>query len=161
MKIWYYDEITKELIGTGEALENPEHKGDYMIPMFATILEPLPYKNGYIVIFEDEWKYKKIIQEPIQKNNNLEKTPEQIFYTLINSPIEYTNGLKYKPIWKDKLINLYIQMFDEETVKVYDITKLDKNSQNMSKAELKDLIIFLRNRYEYYYQQMNKSLENN
>ena len=154
MKIWYYDEITKELIGVGEALENPEHKGDYMIPMFATTLEPLPYKDGYVVIFEDEWKYKKINQESIQKDNNFEKTPKQIFYTLINSPIEYINGLKYRPIWKDKLTMLYYQMFDDETVKVYDITKTNENSQNMTKQELKELIIFLRDRYEYYYQKM-------
>lgn len=160
MKIWYYNELSKELIGDGIALENPEHKGDYMLPMFATFIEPLPYKDNYKIIFKNNvWSYDKIIEEKIEVSENKNEKIKNNFYCLIYSPVEYINGLKYKPIWKDKLINLYIQMFDDETVKIYDITKLEKNSLNMTKPELKGLIIFLRDRYEFYYQEMNNKLE--
>lgn len=63
MKVYLYDEDTKEYIQEEEALLDPleskvQKKNIYLIPANVTTKEPLPAKEGYAVIFKnDDWAY--------------------------------------------------------------------------------------------------------
>lgn len=83
---------------------------------------------------------------------------EKLFNQAIENTIPYNNHL-YKIKWKDKLINLFNQTFDNEKNRIYDITGTMENSVLMSKDELKELIIILKKEYELYYQSYKKQKE--
>ena len=62
MLVYNYDRITKEYTYGQEAeldREESRIKGAeiYLIPAYATLLEPLTNKEGYAVVFDGNWKY--------------------------------------------------------------------------------------------------------
>lgn len=59
MNVYRYDELTKEYIGTEEALLDPletEKQGQniYLLPANATFVQPQSTKNGYVNVFNGE-----------------------------------------------------------------------------------------------------------
>ena len=60
MKIYNYDGISGEYIGTSDARESPLEQGVYLIPANATDKQSLVFKKGYAVCFkEGAWQYVK------------------------------------------------------------------------------------------------------
>ena len=58
MKIYNYNNETREFSTESLATENPLEKGKFLIPANATIGEPLSFKEGFAVCFEaDKWIY--------------------------------------------------------------------------------------------------------
>ena len=67
MKVYFYDEITKEFTMSADALKDPleskiQGKDVWLLPANATFDEPLPNKDGYKVVYKDGWKYEEIPQ---------------------------------------------------------------------------------------------------
>jgi len=61
MKIYHYDEKTKEFIVESEATESPLEKGVYLIPANATNIKPLVLKDGFAICFKEnkKWEYQE------------------------------------------------------------------------------------------------------
>ncbi len=58
MIIYDYDGATKELKGQREARQDPLNPTEYLIPRFATTIEPPPEQSGYARCFiGDGWQY--------------------------------------------------------------------------------------------------------
>lgn len=62
MLVYNYDRITKEYTYSQEAeldREESRIKGEeiYLIPAYSTLQQPLSNKEGYAVIFDENWKY--------------------------------------------------------------------------------------------------------
>jgi len=59
--VYAYDPITKEYRGTTKAPEDPKHHGRYLIPAFATELEPpAPAENQKVVWDGQAWQLENI-----------------------------------------------------------------------------------------------------
>ena len=102
MKIYNYDKETKELISISEARENPLEAGEFLIPAFATGLEPLVQKADNRIIFNNEkWEY-----EPITKYYKYDE--EFIFIEEIKSyiPLASSSILEVLAPQVDKIIIL-------------------------------------------------------
>lgn len=61
--VYAYDPITKEYRGTTKALEDPKHHGRYLIPAFATEIEPPEPGENQMIVWEGEaWQLVDIPQ---------------------------------------------------------------------------------------------------
>ncbi|MCP3417795.1 hypothetical protein NLM16_27170 [Bradyrhizobium brasilense] len=62
MNIWHYHRGTGELLGSGVADPDPECEGNWLIPAFATSIQPPPVPPGCVAVFggglsgEGEWR---------------------------------------------------------------------------------------------------------
>lgn len=71
--VYSYDPITKEYRGATQALEDPKHPGRYLIPAFATEMEPpQPGENQKVVWRGEAWQLVDVLQpepkpEPTEK----------------------------------------------------------------------------------------------
>lgn len=61
--VYAYDPSTKEYRGTAQAAEDPKHPGRYLIPAFATEMEPpQPGENQKVVWGGEAWQLVDILQ---------------------------------------------------------------------------------------------------
>lgn len=59
--VYTYDPITKEYRGATQAPEDPKHPGRYLIPAFATEMEPPePAENQKVIWDDTTWKLEDI-----------------------------------------------------------------------------------------------------
>lgn len=64
MKIFHFDELTGELLGEGEARPDPMEPGRFLIPAWATTVEPPQAQAGKFRAFNGSgWEYRDIVQE--------------------------------------------------------------------------------------------------
>ncbi len=118
MKLYLYDEITKEYVEEIEAYLDPEEtkiqgKKVYMYPANATDIEPPTTKEHEIVIFEnDNWVIKPDYRGLYQCSADLIATPIDKFGELEEGYIVITEE-QYNKILED---NLYYVVLDGELV---------------------------------------------
>lgn len=82
MKVYFYDEITKEFTMSADALKDPleskiQGKDVWLLPANATFDEPLPNKDGYKVVYKDGWKYEEIPQPKPEPEPTLDELKSQ------------------------------------------------------------------------------------
>lgn len=82
MKVYFYDEITKEFVSEENALKDPleskiQGKDVWLLPANATFDEPLPNKDGYKVVYKDGWKYEEIPQPKPEPEPTLDELKSQ------------------------------------------------------------------------------------
>lgn len=74
MKIYNYDGISGEYIGTSDARESPLEQRVYLIPANATDIKPPKANNGYVVCFNDDGAWEQVKDERgtiyYDRNNN-------------------------------------------------------------------------------------------
>lgn len=83
MKVYFYDEITKEFTMSADALKDPleskiQGKDVWLLPANATFDEPLPNKDGYKVVYKDGWKYEEIPQPKPEPEVTPEPTLDEL-----------------------------------------------------------------------------------
>ena len=75
--VYTYDPITKEYRGATQAPEDPKHPGRYLIPAFATEIEPPePAENQKVIWDDTTWKLEDI-PEPQPKPEPTEEELRQ------------------------------------------------------------------------------------
>lgn len=94
MKVYFYDENTKEFVAEGNAFKDPRAserlgKDVWLLPANATFDEPLQAKDGYKVVYKDGWVYEKLPQpepepepEPLtvdEQNEIIRRTRESLY----------------------------------------------------------------------------------
>lgn len=111
--VYTYDPITKEYRGTTKALEDPKHPGRYLIPAFATEMEPpQPGENQKVVWDGQAWQLEDIPQpepepEPTEEELQqqeiaiLESMAKERYYALVkllatDALQEEIDGLKWE-----------------------------------------------------------------
>ena len=82
MKVYFYDEITKEFTMSADALKDPleskiQGKDVWLLPANATFDEPLPNKDGYKVVYKDGWIYEEIPQPKPEPEPTLDELKSQ------------------------------------------------------------------------------------
>lgn len=65
MKVYFYNENTKEFVAEGNAFKDPRAserlgKDVWLLPANATFDKPLESKEGYKVVFKNGWQYEKL-----------------------------------------------------------------------------------------------------
>jgi hypothetical protein len=87
MKIYNYDEETKEYISTEEAQESPLEKGVYLIPANATELAPPKNKANEVSIFDEEKQ---------EWNNFIDNRGKKVYSVVdaISSTVDYIGEIK-------------------------------------------------------------------
>lgn len=109
---YIYDEETCIFMGTEKAQESPREQGQYLLPPCSTLTQPLPYKEGFYIIYDtsnDSWHYKKderyyinlCHDERIWRNTELYKTD---IFMISDYPISFVNRFKVKS-YRKKLRN--------------------------------------------------------
>lgn len=78
MKVYFYDEITKEFTMSADALKDPleskiQGKDIWLLPANATFDEPLPNKDGYKVVYNNGWKYEKLPEPEVTPEPTLDE----------------------------------------------------------------------------------------
>ncbi len=78
MKVYFYDEITKEFTMSADALKDPleskiQGKDVWLLPANATFDEPLPSKDGYKVVYNNGWKYEKLPEPEVTPEPTLDE----------------------------------------------------------------------------------------
>lgn len=78
MKVYFYDEITKEFTMSADALKDPleskiQGKDIWLLPANATFDEPLQAKDGYKVIYNNGWVYEKLPEPEKEPEPTLEE----------------------------------------------------------------------------------------
>lgn len=78
MKVYFYDEITKEFTTSADALKDPleskiQGKDVWLLPANATFDEPLPSKDGYKVVYNNGWKYEKLPEPEVTPEPTLDE----------------------------------------------------------------------------------------
>lgn len=78
MKVYFYDEITKEFTMSEDALKDPleskiQGKDVWLLPANATFDEPLPSKDGYKVVYNNGWKYEKLPEPEVTPEPTLDE----------------------------------------------------------------------------------------
>jgi hypothetical protein len=92
MKIYNYHPITLQYLGECIADESPLEPGVYHIPAFATTINPLKEKDGFVIIFNNtKWEYVEIPEVVI------EEEVEQIVYEELDAPTKLKNFLLANP----------------------------------------------------------------
>lgn len=62
MKIYYFDEATRELLGEGRADPDPLDPGRFLVPSNATPIEPPEPRAGFVLLFAtDFWTHQRRI----------------------------------------------------------------------------------------------------
>ena len=82
MKVYFYDEITKEFTMSADALKDPleskiQGKDVWLLPANATFDEPLPSKDGYKVVYNNGWKYEKLPEPEVTPEPTLDELKSQ------------------------------------------------------------------------------------
>lgn len=126
MKIFNFDNTTKELITESTARENPLEEGNFLIPANATIIEPFPAKLGFAICFDEQknkWKY-------IEDNRN------KIVYSKTDKT-EYI--VDYLGAIKDDFTLIKPELFDKwnggaweadiDIVRTFKIEEIEKNCE--------------------------------
>lgn len=78
MKVYFYDEITKEFTMSADALKDPleskiQGKDVWLLPANATFDEPLPSKDGYKFVYNNGWKYEKLPEPEVTPEPTLDE----------------------------------------------------------------------------------------
>lgn len=78
MKVYFYDEITKEFTMSADALKDPleskiQGKDVWLLPANATFDEPLQAKDGYKVIYNNGWVYEKLPEPEVTPEPTLDE----------------------------------------------------------------------------------------
>lgn len=78
MKVYFYDEITKEFTMSADALKDQleskiQGKDVWLLPANATFDEPLPSKDGYKVVYNNGWKYEKLPEPEVTPEPTLDE----------------------------------------------------------------------------------------
>ena len=64
MNIYHYDQTTREYIGQGEATPDPMEPGRWLIPAWATTIEPPEQRAGMVRVFDGSaWAYEPMPAE--------------------------------------------------------------------------------------------------
>lgn len=59
MRVYHYHEITREYLGSSEAMEDPMEPGRWLIPAWATTIAPPEAVEGKVRYFDGlEWAYR-------------------------------------------------------------------------------------------------------
>ena len=67
MNIYHYDQTTREYLGQGEAAPDPMEPGRWLIPAWATTIEPPEPKSGMVRTFDGSaWNYQPLTVEGAQ-----------------------------------------------------------------------------------------------
>lgn len=130
MKVYLYDEITKEFIMEEDAHIDPletkkKGKNVYLLPANATFKEPMQAKEGFKIVFNGkEWEYQEIKVEeiPIYKPTN-----EDISQIRQRAYIERTDPLSLR-----KLRKLALNKWTSEDEKEY-VDKITAISSEIEK----------------------------
>lgn len=82
MKVYFYDEITKEFTMSADALKDPleskiQGKDVWLLPANATFDEPLQAKEGFKIVFKDGWEYEEIPQPKPEPEPTLDELKSQ------------------------------------------------------------------------------------
>lgn len=107
MKVYLYDEITKEFIMEEDAHIDPletKKKGEnvYLLPANATFKEPMQAKEGFKIVFNGkEWEYQEIKVEEIPEEK--EPTNEDISQMRQGAYQERTDPLTLRKLRKQAL----------------------------------------------------------
>jgi len=81
--VYAYDPITKEYQGTTKAPEDPKHPGRYLVPAFATEIEPPePGENQRVVWGGQAWQLEDIPQPEPKPEPNEEGLRQQEIWQL-------------------------------------------------------------------------------
>ena len=84
MKVYLYDEKTKEYLYELEARIDPleskkQGKDVWLQPANSTFTAPLSGKEGYLVVYDNGWQYKEILEEiPLQPTETSLKEEKRI-----------------------------------------------------------------------------------
>lgn len=107
MKVYLYDEITKEFIMEEDAHIDPletKKKGEnvYLLPANATFKEPMQAKEGFKIVFNgNSWEYQEIKVEEIPEEK--EPTNEDISKMRQSAYMERTDPLTLRKLRKQAL----------------------------------------------------------
>lgn len=82
MKVYFFDENTKEFVSDENALKDPleskiQGKDVWLLPINATFDTPLPNKDGYKVVYKDGWKYEKLPEPEVKPEPTIEELRDQ------------------------------------------------------------------------------------
>ena len=81
--VYAYDPTAKEYRGTAEATEDPKHPGRYLVPAFATEIEPPePGENQKVVWDGQAWQLEDIPQPEPKPEPNEEGLRQQEIWQL-------------------------------------------------------------------------------
>lgn len=77
--VYLFDETTKEYVGTEFAYQDPSGSDNIILPKNGTLNAPLPFKDGYRVIYDnDQWRYKTIEDVALNVDNSAENKEYKI-----------------------------------------------------------------------------------
>jgi hypothetical protein len=92
LKVYSYLPGTGVYIGEDSAHPDPLEKGEYLIPAFATTIEPPKPKEGFVTVFDgDKWTQSEVKQEPKPEPSNEEKAAQAR---------NKRNGLLFESDWR-------------------------------------------------------------
>lgn len=77
MLIYHYDQFTRVLLGSSEADESPGDPGVFLIPAYATEIEPPETADGEFAVFDGTaWA---VQAKPVPVNENINAAPDTLF----------------------------------------------------------------------------------
>lgn len=109
MKVYLYDEITKEFIMEEDAHIDPletKKKGEnvYLLPANATFKEPMQAKEGFKIVFNGNvWEYQEIKIEVEETPEEKELTNEDISQMRQSAYMRRTDPLSLRKLRKQAL----------------------------------------------------------
>ena len=81
--VYIYDPITKEYIGTDQAPQNPKNPATYLIPAFATEIEPLEASESQRVVWDGaDWQLVNIPEPEPEPEPTKEELQQQEIWQL-------------------------------------------------------------------------------
>lgn len=129
MKVYLYDEITKEFIMEEDAHIDPletKKKGEnvYLLPVNATFKEPIQAKEGFKIVFNGNgWEYQEIKVEVEEIPEEKEPTNEDISQMRQGEYMRRTDPLTLRKLRKQAL-NEWTD--EEEQTYISQITGISK-----------------------------------
>lgn len=113
MLVYNYSAITAEYTGNSSADEDPLDKGNWLIPAFATTIEPPIQKEGFARYFVNgAWEYRELVitepePEPVKTDNHMvappfgdepELTGDALTLKTLNDRLEYLDLKSIRPL---------------------------------------------------------------
>lgn len=113
MLVYNYSAITAEYTGSSSADEDPLDKGNWLIPAFATTIEPPIQKEGFARYFVNgAWEYRELVitnpePEPVKTENYMvappisdepELTGNELALKEFNDRLEYLDLKSIRPL---------------------------------------------------------------